>query len=222
MVSLNDAQIATKCVEVSKSLLNFEKNLLTYDLENTTTVGDAARLCTTIKNISDRITRSMLAGASASLKIDFKVAEHQLVPLFESMGWVRLIKSGNKISNFTEQIPPIQDVLSSLGKYWKEKEPTTIDEATVNSINLLSFRPYSKDALISELSLNERDFQITLNYGESGGYLGRFTSETHNIETVWSPHYWSHNTTRVLDYLKKCTEQQLNQIRILTENVKRT
>jgi hypothetical protein len=77
---LNDAQIASKCVEVSKSLSNLESSLFTYDLRDTTTIGDAARLCVSIKNISERITERRLAAAAASLKIHYRIVESQLMP----------------------------------------------------------------------------------------------------------------------------------------------
>lgn len=127
MTFLNDAQIASKCVEVSKSLSNLESSLFTYDLRDTTTIGDAARLCVCIKNISERITERMLAAAAASLKIHYRIVQSQLLPLFEYLGWVRIKRAGNKIESFIEQIPPTQDFLSTLGKKWKEDGSEIID-----------------------------------------------------------------------------------------------
>ena len=218
---LNDAQIASKCVEVSKSLSSLESSLFTYDLRDTTTIGDAARLCVSIKNISERITERMLAAAAASLKIHYRIVDSQLMPLFESLGWVRIKRDGNKIESFVEQIPPTQDFLSTLGKKWEEDRPTVIDRATIKSVNILSSRPYAKDALVSELSSAEDDFQLMLDYGESGGYFGKFISEEYGVETIWTPHYWTSNSESVIEFLKRQNEQQFREIAMIMNLLRR-
>jgi hypothetical protein len=99
--------------------------------------------------------------------------------------------------------------------------PTPVDEATVNSVGILSSRPYSRDALISELSTEEENFQIAFDYGEAGGYLGKFTSEQHDgLEAIWTPHYWTFNSEKVLSYLKRTTEAEFSVIGTITEYVK--
>jgi hypothetical protein len=167
MKKLNDAQITAKSVEISKCLVNTSPALVNYDLGITQSIGDAARLAVSIKRLQDRIQRSTIAGVSSALKIDFRIAESKIIPLYEALGWITdLRKTGNKVDSFIEQIPPPEDILSLLGKNWREQEPTIVEQATVFSLSQLSQRPYSRDALVSDLEIDQNQFEIMFDYGE--------------------------------------------------------
>ena len=116
---MNDAQIATKCVELGKCLIGTSAGLVTYDLGTTQTTGDAARFAVSIRNRADVLPRESLAGISSALKIDFRVVEGKIIPIYESLGWIGVKRKGLRIESISENIPPTQDVLSNLGKMWR-------------------------------------------------------------------------------------------------------
>lgn len=55
MKKLNEPQITAKCVEISKCLLNTEVGLIDYDLAATRSIGDAARLAVSIKQLQEPV-----------------------------------------------------------------------------------------------------------------------------------------------------------------------
>jgi hypothetical protein len=60
-----------------------------------------------------------------------------------------------------------------------------------------------------------------LDYGESGGYFGKFISQEYGVETIWTPHYWTSNNEKVLEFLKKQNEQQFSEIGKIMNLVRR-
>lgn len=216
---LNDAQITTKCVELGKCLIGTSAGLVNYDMGITQTTGDAARFAVSIRNRADLLPRESLAGISSALKVDFRVVEGKIIPLYETLGWIEMRKNGSRIESISENIPPTQDVLSTLGKMWREEQPTVIEEASITSMAELSKRPYSKEALASELSIKENEFETMFDYGDQAGYLGKFTSEENESESIWTPLYWSSKSEDVIKFLKKQAEPQLEKIGALAEDL---
>ena len=204
-------------MEISKCLIGTQSGLVNFDLGTSQTAGDAARLAVSLRSRSDSLSREMLAGLSTALKVDFRVAESKIIPLFEDFGWVESIRSGSRITSLTETIPPTQDVLGTLGKYWRESEPNVLDRASVESLSMVATRPFSKDALTSEVGIEEAQFEMVLDYGEQAGYLGKFTSSEYSIETIWTPLYWARNADDALKFLKKQSELNMVKVGTLTE-----
>jgi len=73
-VPLDKPIITSKCVEISKSLLNTSVGFFGYDLGTSRIVGDLARFAVSIKQ-SGEIPREQFAGISTALKIDYNLAE---------------------------------------------------------------------------------------------------------------------------------------------------
>ncbi|HEY9204996.1 MAG TPA: hypothetical protein VIO58_03655 [Candidatus Methanoperedens sp.] len=221
MKKLNKAQITTKSVEISKCLINTAPGLVDYDLGVTRRVGDAARLAVAIRSHVEPINRQNLAGVSSALKMDFRVTESDFIPMFENLDWIEVKYEGKRIATITEKIPPAVDILSTLGTIWEEQQPTPIDKATIYSLAELSRRPYSKEALLSELDVKGEDFEVTLDYGETANYLGKLKSEEHDCETIWTPLYWATNYDNVASFIRKQNEERLGIIGSLTDQFRK-
>ncbi|MFA4956674.1 MAG: hypothetical protein WC556_06840 [Candidatus Methanoperedens sp.] len=221
MKKLNKAQITAKSVEISKCLINTSPGLVDYDLGVTRRIGDAARLAVAIRCHAEPINRQNLAGVSSSLKMDFRNVESDFIPMFEKLDWIEVKQDGNRIGTITEKIPPAADILSTLGTIWEDQQPTAIDKATIYSLAELSRRPYSKEALLSELNIKEEDFEATLDYGEMANYLGKLKSDEYELETIWTPLYWATNYDNVATFIKKQNEERLKVIGSLVDNFRK-
>ena len=206
-------------MEISKCLSGISPSLVGYDFGETLTTGDAARLAVSIRNRGDEITRATLAAISTALKIDIRVVEGKILPLYESLDWVDIKKSGTKVSGISENIPPTSDILSTLGKEWLQSNYTAVEEASLISLSELSKRPFSKDGLISELNIKEHEFEALLDYGDQAGYIGKFASEREKKDVVWTPLYWTSRSKDVLNFLQKQTEPEFNTIGSLTKKL---
>lgn len=218
MVGLNDAQITAKCVELSKCLVNTAVGLINYDLKESRTIGDAARIAVSIKH-ADELDKRRFAGVSTALKVDYRLAESGILDIFENLDWVEVRRKGRVISKVIEQIPPTEDVLSELGKLWREQEPTPIDIASVKGLHELSRRPFEKDALISEFDITADEFETFFEYGEQANYLGKFISLENEKETIWTPLYWAGKMDVVLKFLQEQTEERFSRLSSLTKKL---
>lgn len=219
MKSLNPAQIAAKCVEISKSLVNTQVGLHGYDLWNTRSIGDASRLAVSIRQTETIDSDEKLASVAEALKIEFRVISSELLELFEKLGWVEIQRDGRRIKRVDEMIPPVEDVLSILGNKWEEDSPSKIDEGSVKSLSLLRHRPMTREAVLSEIGITEKDFNIIYGYGDQAQYLGSFVSPSINKEILWTPLYWSTNFDSVLSFLKKQSDENFKSIESLTKNI---
>ncbi|MFX0069405.1 MAG: hypothetical protein ACFFA1_08505 [Promethearchaeota archaeon] len=220
MAKLNDAQITSKCVELSKCLVNVGAGLIDYDLGNSRAIGDAARIAVSIK-LAGELTPETFAAISTALKVNYRLARSEILDMFEGFNWVNVRRKGGALTKIIEQIPPAEDILSNLGKLWKEREPTAIDEASVNGLYELSKRPFEKSALLSELGLADAKFQTFFEYGEQAHYLGRFSSLETGKEVVWTPLYWAGKTDSVIKFLQKQSEKQFSELESITRNLVR-
>ena len=118
-----------------------------------------------------------------------------------------------------EKIPPTEDILSKLGRLWKEQGPTPIDLASVNGLYELSKRPFEKAALLSELGISKEKFQTFYEYGDQAHYLGEFNSLETGKETIWTPLYWAGKIDAVLRFLEKRSEKQFSKLASLTREL---
>ena len=218
MSKLSDPQISAKCVEISKSLLNTQVGLLNYDLCTSRSIGDAARFAASIRRAGE-IGQDTLAGFSAALKIDFRIAKSEILPLFEDLNWIEVKRKGNVIERVEEKIPPAEDILSTLGQLWNKQQPTLVDQATVVGLSELSTNPMSKEALLSELNLDDKQFQIPFDYGQQARYFGSFTSMESGKEIIYTPLYWAGKIEKVLRFLEKQSEASFETLGNLTKSL---
>ncbi|KAG2476773.1 MAG: hypothetical protein NPMRTH1_1550023 [Nitrosopumilales archaeon] len=221
MKKLTPAEITAKSVEISKCFTGFSThNLASYYLSNTTATGDAARLAVCMRNNNEILTEENLAGICTGIKVDYRLAISQTIPLFEDLGWLKVKKIGRKLDKILETLPPTEDILTTLGKNWEENGPTEVEAGSLSALSELSVRPYSSDAIQSELNISNENFGTMLDYGEQARYFGRFTSMENQKETVWTPLYWAKNPEKVESFLAKQTEQNLQKIGELVTKIK--
>ena len=69
---MDNAQIAAKCVEISKCLINRGSGLHTFDLDDTRTIGNIARFAANIRQ-SEQISEQQLAAIADTLKQDYSI-----------------------------------------------------------------------------------------------------------------------------------------------------
>ena len=214
----NKAQITSKCVEVSKCLIDTTAGLHTQDLDISRTTGDIARFAANIKG-SEIIDIEKLGAIAAALKIDYRLLGKYILPKIEDLGWIETKKEGSTIRKIDEHIPPIQDTLSVLGGEWGDTF-TKIDEITIFGLNETCKKPITEEALISELNSSEDDFKISRDYGLEANYFGNFISEETGKKAIWSPLYWAGRIDDVLKFLERQSHSELNQIGSLTRNLR--
>lgn len=214
-MSLKPGQVTAKCVEISKCFVNKQGGFHEYDLEATLTTGDLARLAANIRQ-AGVLSESQLSAIAYAGKLDFRLLKVEMLPALQRLGWGELKIKGGRILRFEESIPPTQDILSTLGKEWEERSPTKIDRSSVRALAVLSKRPAAKEALLSELGVDDSTFTQMFQYGTQVNYLGSFRSTQSDSDLVWTPLYWSYRATDVTQFLQHQTDPQFDTLRKLT------
>jgi hypothetical protein len=224
MSKMDHAQITAKCVETSKCLINKEAGLHDYDLDVTRSIGDIARLAVNIRQTGS-FDFKKLASISAAIKQNFTTVRSDSLSTLEELGWVETYKEGTKIKRIDESIPPLEDILASLGELWEDKSPTEVDIATVQSLSFLTKKPATKEALISEIGVSDEPFENALNYGVQTNYFGTFKSfksfksfET-GKEVVWTPFYWAGKLEDVQKFLQRQSDEKFNKLGSLAKKL---
>lgn len=213
------AEITAKSVEVSKCLINKEAGFHTYDLDVTRTTGDVARFAANIRQ-AVALSEKQLVAVCYAMKLDYRALRADVLPILEQLGWAEAHRDGGRIARVEESVPPLADILSTLGKEWHERSPTDVDRAAVNSISLLSKRPAEYDALLSELGVPPDALDTTLQYGQQADFLGTFVSAETGKKVVWTPFYWSGKMDEVRKFLSRQAEPRLQEIGRLAKQLK--
>lgn len=214
----NYARITAKCVEVSKCFLNKRVGLHSYELYNTRSIGNIARLAVNLSQ-AEILEENQLAAIGAAVKIDFPVIKSEIIPILEELNWIEIEKDRNRINKIYESIPPVEDILPRLGKLWEEREPNDIDITTIKSLSLLKNRPIKKDALMSQVDVLENSFETALDYGLQTNYFGAFKSSESNESIIWTPYYWARNSEKALKFLKRQTYDEFTEIEKITAKI---
>lgn len=214
-MSFDPAKTTVKCVEVSKCFLNKRVGISSYDLKETILVGDMARFMANAKQL-EIIKPKQVAAIGEALKIDYNNIESNFLPLMEEFGWINVEWDGRKAVKIYENIPPIEDVLPTLGNHWANSEPTNVEISTVESLSLLTNRPYTKEALQSEIGTPDEDFSTAMNYGFMTNCFGSFNSLETDEEFIWTPYYWTRNSEKALKFLKRQSYEEFSTIEELS------
>lgn len=216
--SLEPTKIAAKCIEVNRCLLDKEVGLFCHDLEATRCIGDAAMFAANIKQ-GGYIGADQAVAIATVLKQDIRTLKAVILPKLEKLGWVKVYYDGNKIRQIAENVPPVEDILRDLGILWEEQSPTDIDRATIETMSLLTKKPYNKEALASDLDIKDSTLETALNYGTETNYFGTFKSLETGQDIVWSPLYWAGKTDRVKKFLKRQTYAQFEEIELIIDQL---
>jgi len=209
-MSLNPEKVAVKCLEVSKCFSNKTIGISSYHLEDTILVGDMARLAVNLRQ-SENLNPEQIAAIGDVLNIDYRIINSGIMPLMEKFGWLYPERGG-----LYEEIPPLDDVLRTLGNHWEESEPSNIDISIIKSLSILNNKPASKEALQSEIGVPVDDFEMALDYGTKANCFGSFKSDESDEEIIWTPYYWNRNSERALRFLKRQTYEEFSGIERLS------
>ena len=212
--SLDSARVAAKCIEVNRCLLNKEVGYFCHDLEATRSIGDAAMFAANIRQAGS-IGEDQVVAISTVIKQDTRTLKAVILPKLEEFNWVKVYYDGTKIRRIDENVPPLEDILRDLGKLWEEENPTDIDRATIESMSLLTKKPCTKEALVSNLGITDSTLDTALSYGTQTNYFGIFKSIETGQDIVWSPLYWAGKTDRVINFLKRQTYDRFEKIELI-------
>ena len=102
-------------------MINKEVGFQDFDLDITKTIGDIARFAANTRQ-SGTLDERQLAGIANVLKINYSTLRTNILNELEDLGWVQIISKGSRIKKIDENIPPLQDIITTLGKKWNQRK----------------------------------------------------------------------------------------------------
>lgn len=161
--------------------------LIAAELGTTRLTGMAATVASNIKGVDViRDVRVLTVVASQEWGID-AMALPQVLEALQEVGYVTLHKDvRGKVTSVDESVPLLHDHLyEELGEHWASNDPSELDEAAVESLEVLATAPL----LLSELEERIGDADTVSNLLEVGdaAQFARRLALPDGDELVWSP-----------------------------------
>lgn len=213
---LTPVETTARAVEISKGLTALPTDEAIFsgaDLKNTRETGVLARASAILRG-QQTVTARSLRHIAQEVGASWTELEGIYLPKLSDMGWGEMRKEGRKFVGFHEQIPPVDEVLRTLGKDWEEQEPTPYDLGSVQGLHLLSERPFSRDAFASELGMDPQTAKDVVEYGLAGTYFDEAD------KTLWSPLFFNKNDDEVVRFLDSTSEAEYQALQATCQALK--
>ena len=157
--------LGLRCQDVNAGLRNFDATSPTLTpLKQTRLVGMAADLASLIREVELISDIGALEGVAAQ-ELDIPPTSFDSVlSVLEEAEFVELTRSKNRITGLTSAVPHYENLYSTLGGCWKDRNPTQLETELVYLINKLATGPIPRDE-IPNIGLDTSDVPRLLNIG---------------------------------------------------------
>ncbi|MGC0268594.1 hypothetical protein ACPROK_03285 [Glutamicibacter soli] len=198
-----------RCQDIHSGVRNVDPNSsLLSSINDTRLVGMAASIATLIRG-RDVISDAQALKAIAAEQLDVNLLSFDsVIGILEESGFVNgVIRKGGKVLKFTESVPYFEDLYSSLGDAWENREPTEIEQQLLLVVDELSLSPVAVEELESSFSLDKSDLEHVMEIGKGSGLIGVISSL--NGDIAYSPFFGFEQPELLVDLADKHGNGQL-------------
>jgi hypothetical protein len=145
-----------RCQDVHAGLRNVDPNSGTLTpLADTQLIGMAASLAALIRG-QDVIPDAQALRAVAAQQLDVnQFAFDPVVAALADVGFVEGVqRSGGRITRFTENVPYYDDLYTTLGQAWRDRQPTEVEEQMIRLVDHLADAPIPVEELADRVGLD--------------------------------------------------------------------
>ena len=213
--------IASKLVDIQKGLQDLQIGLPHLVFDKSIVVGKATRLAANIRTLEVIKPADRLDYMAVEIGITPNSLKTEILPILEQHGMVQLHRgSSGKLERIEENVPSLQELLRTSGKYWTELEPSNREIAGVDMLTLLSATPMQESELKTRCmsSLSERDSETVITCAESGNLVGEYESKDHEA-IMYSPLIWSLRANEAMKYYARLQTDARDSIRGLVQQI---
>lgn len=169
-------------------------------------IGMAALLAVHIRGL-ERITNIPGLTAVAS-NLGIRGSELNLVlHILEEAGWLRVSPNVYNPTWIDETIPQFQQLYTTLGEQWSDRQPGELESATIQLIETLATVPQPVGNVVGSTGLETATLDTVVELGELGGYIRRYRSPRDNHEIIYSPLFIDEHPESLLNCIAKHQDQ---------------
>ncbi|MEU4811895.1 hypothetical protein AB0H20_22050 [Nocardia fluminea] len=182
-----------RCQDVHAGLRNVDPNSGSLTpLADTQLVGMAASLAALIRG-QDVVNDAQALRAVAAEQLDVnQFAFDDVVKTLAEIDFVQGVQvSGGKITRFTENVPYYDDLYAELGRAWRDRQPTELEQQMVMLVDNLADAPLPVEELASRIGLDTEAVPKLLEVGRSAELVK--TIPMLDGDVVYSPFFGFEN-----------------------------
>jgi hypothetical protein len=220
MPQLDSRTTASKAVDIQKGLQEVSLGLPHYYFDKTLRVGKVARLAANIQGFEVIRPLNRLEMMAIELGIDPDSLRTSILPSLEDLNLIRIHKDhAGKIDRVEEMVPSLEKLLTLVGAYWSETNPTRIETAGIAALQATSTTPLELAKVQETLKLQANEFGILMDCGRSGKFLDEYQS-TAGETIVYSPTIWGSRSEDILKLYSKLEKRERPTLARVVEQVK--
>ncbi len=158
-------------------------------------------------------------SATGELKIQKDRADKCLKTL-EELGFVRLqYHTGNEqIKRIDITVPSLPKIYEDFGDYFNSENPNVLSREFIQVIDRLSQFPHKETDIISDLSLDHKNYDIIKDIGKKTAILDTYNSPIDSKSIIFSPLYWDENPQKLFELQNKYNSKDVSEA---VEEIKR-
>jgi hypothetical protein len=211
--------IALRSVEIQRSFSNSGSGQLAFlDIPNIMRVGQITRLANMLRK-RGLVNYDSVKALGALLGMQPDTVNSNL-EIMQELAWISLSKDskGTPIS-LEDHVPHLERVLDTLGEIFSETESTIskvnhfseIEKASLSTLHQCAKKPFTVEALKSELNLDSKKYQKVLDLGTAARYLEPIKLAD-GKDALWSPIYYYNQYDNIKSFMQKQTVSSLTPI----------
>jgi hypothetical protein len=155
-----------RCQDVNAGVRNFDAaSPVLTPVKKTRLVGMAADLAALVRGteiISDMAALESVAAAELDIP---STSFDAVVGLLEESGLVEPTRSHGEITGLTSDVPHYTDLYAILGKAWRERRPSQLEEEVIAVVDQLARGPVAAESLVPVVGIERADLDRVLDLG---------------------------------------------------------
>jgi hypothetical protein len=123
--------------------------------------------------------------------------------LLEEAGWLRVHPNVWNPTRIDENIPQFQQLYTTLGQQWTDRQPGEMESATIQLIEALATVPQPISTVVESTGLEHNVLTTIIELGDLGGYIRKYTSPRDKREIIYSPLFIDEHPESLLNCIAK-------------------
>ena len=206
---MNPHSIGLRCQDVNSGLRLFDgsSSVLT-PLKKTRLIGMAADLAALVRD-TPLISNMAALETVAAAELDIPATSFDAVlAILESEALVELTRSDSgDVTGLTSEVPHYRNLYEILGRSWRARRPSQLEEEMVAVVNQLAAGPLPADMLVSKVGIERADAGRIMQLGTQAQLIKVVSGVDGNI--LYSPFTAFENPTLLNELAEKHGSDQL-------------
>lgn len=197
-----------RCQDVNAGVRNFDAaSPVLTPVKKTRLVGMAADLAALVRGteiISDMAALESVAAAELDIP---STSFDTVVGLLEESGLVDPTRTAGEITGLTSEVPHYRDLYAILGKAWRQRRPSQLEEEMIAVVDQLARGPVPAESLVSVVGIEQGDVERVLELGTQAQLIKAVSGVDGTI--LYSPYTAFENPKLLAELAEKHGSDQL-------------